>query len=109
MNAQNNAGLLQGEEIITYWNREKNQVRSIGEYKTKGVLRIGSKIGSWKYYYPNGKLQEASNYYEGVLNGDYYSYYANGKLKIKVNDATAITWSEINPGASQTWVEIKPY
>jgi hypothetical protein len=30
-------------------------------------------------------------------------------LTITVKDATAITWSEIDPGANQTWVEIKPY
>ena len=30
-------------------------------------------------------------------------------LTLTVNDASAITWSEIDPGANQTWVEIEPY
>ena len=30
-------------------------------------------------------------------------------LTITVKDATAITWSEIDPGVSNTWTEIKPY
>ncbi len=81
--SQNNSGLLQGEQIVTYWNKEKNRVRSIGNYKTNGVIRIGSKIGSWKYFYPNGKPQEQSHYFDGKLNGEYLSFYANGNVKIK--------------------------
>ena len=30
-------------------------------------------------------------------------------LTITVKDATAITWSEIDPNVSNTWTEIKPY
>ena len=82
---QENNGLLKKEEIITYWNKEKKQIRSIGKYKTFGAARIGSKIGTWKHYYPNGNVQEIGEYYDGQLNGEFISYYANGKTKIKGN------------------------
>ncbi len=83
--SQDNSGLLKNDEIITYWNRDKKQIRSIGRYKTFGAARIGSKIGTWKYYYPNGNIQEISEYYDGQLNGKFSSYYANGKIKVKGN------------------------
>lgn len=79
----NTSGLLKKEEVITYWNKEKTQLRSVGSYKTHGASRIGEKTGDWKFYYPNGELQEISEYFEGKLNGEYRSFYASGKLKIK--------------------------
>jgi hypothetical protein len=33
----------------------------------------------------------------------------NVSINVSGNDATAITWSEIDPGVSNTWTEIKPY
>ncbi len=81
--SQDNYGLLKSDPIITYWSKEKINKRSIGRYKSYGTERIGSKIGTWRYFYPNGKPQEISNYFEGTLNGKYLSYYANGNTKIK--------------------------
>ena len=62
---------------------KKKPTKNIGSYKTQGVSRIGEKTGDWKFYYPNGELQEISEYYEGKLNGEYRSFYANGNLKIR--------------------------
>ena len=78
-----NSGLLKPEKITTYWNKEKQQIRSIGTYHTNGYSKIGAKSGNWIHYFKNGTIQEISNYYKGALNGVYKSYYINGNLKIK--------------------------
>ena len=78
-----NSGLLKNEKIITYWNKEKTQVRSEGIYHTNGYSKIGAKAGQWKHYYKNGNIQELRNYYKGELNGEFKSYYLNGNLNIK--------------------------
>ena len=78
-----NSGLLKNEKITTYWNVEKNQVRSEGVYQTNGYSKIGAKAGQWKHYYKNGNIQELRNYYKGELNGEFRSYYLNGNLNIK--------------------------
>jgi antitoxin component YwqK of YwqJK toxin-antitoxin module len=83
--AQQNDGLLENKAKITYWNKQKKEIRSVGKYKINGVLRIGSKIGAWQYFYPNGNPQETSQYYDGELHGEYSSFYANGKIKLKGN------------------------
>ena len=77
------SGLLKNEKIITYWNEEKDQLRSEGVYQTNGYSKIGAKTGQWKHYYKNGNIQEIRNYYKGELNGPFKSFYLNGNLNIK--------------------------
>ena len=41
-----NSGLLKPEKITTYWNKEKQQIRSIGTYHTNGYSKIEQKVGT---------------------------------------------------------------
>ena len=74
-------GLIKQEKIVTYWNKDKNIIRSIGQYHTEGFSAIGEKIGKWVFYYPTGKVREVSHFFLGHLHGPYQSFYENGKLK----------------------------
>ena len=76
-----NSGLLKNEKIDTYWNVEKNQVRSEGVYQTNGYSKIGAKAGQWKHYYKNGNIQELRNYYKGELNGEFRILLPQWKFK----------------------------
>lgn len=54
------------------------------EYKPDAVYEEGEykrsrKIGLWKRYWPNGKLQSEINYVNGRSSGDYTTYYENGQ------------------------------
>ena len=71
-------GLIKQEKIITYWNKDKNIIRSIGQYHTDGFSAVGEKIGKWVFYYPTGKLREISHFFLGELHGPYQSFYENG-------------------------------
>ena len=51
-----NSGLLKPEKITTYWNKEKNQIRSVGMYHTNGYAKIGAKSGNWVNYFKNGNM-----------------------------------------------------
>ena len=68
-------GLIKKEKIITYWNQDKNIIRSMGQYHTDGFADIGEKIGKWTFYYPNGKIREISHYFLGKLHGPFKAYY----------------------------------
>ena len=74
-------GLIKKEKIITYWNQDKNIIRSMGQYHTDGFADIGEKIGKWTFYYPNGKIREISHYFLGKLHGPFKAYYENDQLK----------------------------
>ena len=74
-------GLIKQEKIITYWNEDKDIIRSIGQYHTEGFSAVGEKIGKWVFYYPTGKVREVSHFFLGQLHGSYQSFYENGKLK----------------------------
>lgn len=56
-------------------------------YSTKGLLESQGKmngkdrIGSWNYYFPDGKtLLSTESYKEGLLDGEANTYYKDGKL-----------------------------
>ncbi len=51
-----------------------------GEYNDKG-----QRDGSFKFYYPNGKLMLAGNYWEGLMTGDWHWYYSNDSLMAIIN------------------------
>lgn len=51
-----------------------------GEYNDKG-----QRDGSFKFYYPNGKLMLAGNYWEGLMTGDWQWYYSNDSVMAIIN------------------------
>lgn len=64
-----------------------NKVAAVKFYTIEGVLEsIGemqgeNRIGKWQYFQPDGKtLLIEENYENGVLNGEFKSYYKTGKI-----------------------------
>ncbi|MBI9042471.1 toxin-antitoxin system YwqK family antitoxin [Lutibacter sp.] len=52
-----------------------------GIKESEGKMKGKNRIGKWLYYYPDGKiLMIEENYEDGVLNGNYTSYFKNSKL-----------------------------
>jgi len=51
-----------------------------GKIETEGVLKGRERVGSWKYFYPNGDLMSEENYKKGKLDGEQLIYYPDGKV-----------------------------
>lgn len=52
-----------------------------GTKKSEGKMNGKNRIGKWLYYYPDGKtLLIEENYVDGVLEGNYISYFKNSKI-----------------------------
>ncbi|WP_299052996.1 toxin-antitoxin system YwqK family antitoxin [uncultured Polaribacter sp.] len=52
-----------------------------GQIKTEGILNKRSRVGNWKYFYPDGTLMSEENYNEnGKLHGNHLVYYPDGKI-----------------------------
>lgn len=52
-----------------------------GIKESEGKMKGKNRIGKWLYYYPDGKiLMIEENYEDGVLNGNYTSYFKNSKV-----------------------------
>ncbi len=57
-----------------------------GTLESKGSMNGKNRIGTWKYFYPDGKtLMVEENYVNGILDGLYKSYYKNGKVNEILN------------------------
>ena len=54
---------------------------SSGDNTEEGKYIIGLRDGTWKSYYPNGKLRFKGNYVQGNAEGSHYYYYENGRTK----------------------------
>lgn len=72
--------------------KANSTIASVTFYTVKGVIEsIGTmngknRIGTWQYFYPDGKtLMVEENYVNGVLDGSYKSYYINGKVNETLN------------------------
>lgn len=64
-----------GEKLV-YWES--------GKLYSKGGFNIHGEQGKIEYYGPKGLvITKIENYKDGVLNGKYYEYYLDGKLKAK--------------------------
>jgi antitoxin component YwqK of YwqJK toxin-antitoxin module len=48
--------------------------------KSKGKWRYGKKIGKWKTYHKNGKLESVISFKNGKRNGKYKCYYIDGRI-----------------------------
>ena len=66
---------------------QNSNLAAVNFYSIKGVIESSGKmdgknrIGTWLYYYPDGKtLMIEENYKNGVLDGIYKSYYKTGKI-----------------------------
>lgn len=52
-----------------------------GVLESSGAMKGKDRIGTWLYYYPDGKtLMIEENYENGILNGEYKSYYKTEKI-----------------------------
>jgi antitoxin component YwqK of YwqJK toxin-antitoxin module len=53
-----------------------------GQLKAEGKYKDGKRIGEWKFYHPNAKIEE-TGYYDnkGRLDGDWKWYYEDGELR----------------------------
>jgi antitoxin component YwqK of YwqJK toxin-antitoxin module len=51
-----------------------------GKIETEGVLKGRNRIGSWKYFYPDGTIMSEENYKDGKLDGVQIVYYQDGKV-----------------------------
>ena len=47
----------------------------------KDSISIGKRNGEWKSYYENGKLKSVSNYFCGIEQGNFYYYFEQGTYK----------------------------
>lgn len=54
-----------------------NQLAEQGEFKN------GLKVGLWKTWHPNGKIQTIQYWSNGLKSGDYYCYDENGVMTVK--------------------------
>jgi antitoxin component YwqK of YwqJK toxin-antitoxin module len=113
-NKYNLKGLKPNDDIKLYW-QVKAKVENILKIENNDTLYYGkifcnNKIGTWKYFYPNNKLKnitnynqlgeldgiykifhkdggylyETGNYKNGKLNGTVYYYYEDGKVKKEI-------------------------
>ncbi|UMB61512.1 toxin-antitoxin system YwqK family antitoxin [Lutibacter sp. A80] len=78
--------------IIIKTFKPNSAIASVSFYNIKGILESTgtmegkSRIGTWRYYYPDGKtLMIEENYKNNVLDGLYKSYYKNGKTNEILN------------------------
>lgn len=78
-------GVLTGEGIV---DEEGTKVGSWREYYPNSTLRSvgtyanGKPVGNWKYYYENGKLESEGKYTKsGLLDGTWRWYYDDGNIR----------------------------
>ena len=62
-------------------NRRKLYKLGCGVGKVNDSLLSGTKHGSYKTYFQNGKLKSISNFHCGLRQGNFYDYYENGILE----------------------------
>jgi antitoxin component YwqK of YwqJK toxin-antitoxin module len=51
-----------------------------GNIKSEGALNGRKRVGSWKYFYPNGAIMSRENYKDGALHGEQLVYYPTGQI-----------------------------
>jgi uncharacterized protein len=94
---------LSGEVIAQgqYTDGEKNaewKYKTL-EFSEQGKYISGLRDGTWKSYYPNGKLKFKGNYVQGNPDGLQSFYYEDGKLKEEQNFQMGIrekTWKKFD-------------
>ena len=71
--------------VITKTYRENNDTITVNFFTSKGKLQSKgffidrTRVGAWKYYFPDGKLMSEEFYNNGKLEGKLVNYYPNGK------------------------------
>jgi uncharacterized protein len=55
-----------------------------GKLHTKGLYKLGDKVGAWKTYYENGKVIIDANYKNGNLHGTYKLYNEDGTIEKEI-------------------------
>ena len=73
---------------LTYFSCESQQIASgcqtthylSGTKESEGCYKNYSKDGTWRYYFPNGKIHRVENYKAGVKSGRFLSYDQDGQL-----------------------------
>lgn len=75
--------------------KPNSTIASVSFYTVKGIIKSTGtmdgkeRIGTWLYYYPDGKtLMIEENYKNGVLEGEFKSYYKTGKVTEILNYAS---------------------
>lgn len=56
-----------------------------GTKKSEGQVIKSLRTGTWKFYYPNGKIRNVCYYLNGKKNGISIQYFPNGKISDSIN------------------------
>jgi len=76
-------GLLKNTKITTYWSADSTVIRSTGYYNNLSFGSVGQRIGTWKYFYENGNIEEIATYFMNKKHGINLHFYSNGKQKFE--------------------------
>lgn len=69
------------EETTNYF--PKTPLKS--QKQEEGMLVNGKKQGEWRWFYPDGKLKEVSNWNNDLAEGEAVTYYSNGNKQAIAN------------------------
>ncbi len=56
-----------------------------GKVNCEGFMLGRNRVGTWTYFFPNGKILSTETHTDGKLNGVVYNYYPNGKTLEETN------------------------
>lgn len=76
------AGELLHDKFVKFYH--SNQLAEQGNFKN------GLKVGSWKSWFENGKIETIQNYKSGILNGRYITFNQDGEIIEKGNFAKGL-------------------
>ncbi len=86
--------------VVYYYDYDSTKVRGRGYVSGSGFSDLGKKLGEWRFFYENGKVEEVANYVRGYLHGKVTQYYQNGNKKNEgyfywnVQDSIFRAWNE---------------
>ena len=63
------------ENFVQYWDKQQKTVQVSGQFIN------GIEQGAWRWYWPNGKIKQLSQYKDGQLTGQSTLYYDQGNIE----------------------------
>lgn len=72
--------------------REITEKYPTGVIKYHGYIKKGKRNGQWNSFYENGKPWSENNYKDGVLNGPTTTWYENGNVRYKGTYANGVEY-----------------
>jgi uncharacterized protein len=84
-----------------YLENEKDGLwlHNVGDFHEEGDYKMGLREGTWKAYYPSGKINYVGKFVQGNPDGVHKLYYENGKireLRFYVMGIKDGTWSKFS-------------